>query len=52
MVTALIIVLILIAVGAFPGWSYSRSWNHGYTPSGAIVLLVLILLVLSLTGRI
>jgi hypothetical protein len=48
--TILIIVLILILLGAFPAWPYSRSW--GYGPSGAIGLIVVILLILLLLGKI
>jgi hypothetical protein len=48
--TILLIILILLLLGAFPAWPYSRGW--GYYPSGGIGLLVLILLILLLTGRI
>lgn len=47
--TILLIVLILMLLGAFPTWSHSKSW--GYGPSGALGVIVLILLVLVLTGR-
>lgn len=47
--TILLIVLILLLVGAIPSWSHSRNW--GYGPSGALGLIVIILLVLVLTGR-
>jgi hypothetical protein len=50
MLTILLIVLILMALGAMPSWPYSRSW--GYYPSGGLGLLVLIVLVLVLTGRV
>jgi hypothetical protein len=36
-------------VGVLPTWGHSRSW--GYTPSGTIGLLLVILIVLVLTGR-
>jgi len=49
MVTILIVVLVFLAVGSFPNWGHSRSW--GYGPSGALGLVVLVLLVLLLTGR-
>jgi hypothetical protein len=49
LVTILIVVLILALLGALPTWGHSRSW--GYTPSGVIGVLLLILLVLFLTGR-
>lgn len=48
--TILLIVLILLLIGAFPGWPHSRSW--GYGPSGGIGLLLVILLALVLLGRI
>jgi hypothetical protein len=48
--TILLIILIVVLIGAFPAWPYSRGW--GYYPSGGIGLIVLILLVLLLMGRI
>lgn len=45
----LMIVLIVLLVGAFPRWPYSRSW--GYMPSGFVTVIVIILLFLLLTGR-
>ena len=47
--TILLVVLILILVGVIPTWPHSRSW--GYAPSGAVGVLVIILLVLLLLGR-
>jgi hypothetical protein len=38
----LLIVLILLLLGAVPVWPYSRRW--GWTPSGVLGLLLLILL--------
>ena len=49
MLIVLVIVLLLV-VGAFPSWPYSRGW--GYYPSGGLGLILLILLVLFLLGRI
>lgn len=49
MLTILIVVLVLIALGALPTWPHSRGW--GYYPSGGAGLVLLILLVLLLTGR-
>ena len=43
------IILILILVGAFPCWPYSRGW--GYGPSGVVGLILVILLILLLLGR-
>ncbi len=50
MSTILLVVLILLLIGAFPAWPYSRSW--GYYPSGGLGLIVLILIILLLLGRI
>lgn len=47
--TILLVILILMLIGAFPGWSHSKSW--GYGPSGGLGLLVIIIIVLLLTGR-
>ena len=46
----LLIILILLLVGAFPSWPYSRNW--GYYPSGGLGLILLIVLILLLLGRI
>jgi len=43
MQTLLLILLILLLLGALPAWPYSRGW--GYVPSGALTLLLLVLLV-------
>jgi hypothetical protein len=50
MLTLLLIVLVLLAIGSAPAWPHSRSW--GYYPSGGIGLVLLILVVLVLTGRV
>ncbi len=50
MITILIILLVLMLVGAFPAWPYSRNW--GYYPSGGLGLVVIILVILLLMGRI
>lgn len=49
MLTILVVVLILVAVGALPTWPYSSGW--GYYPSGLLGVVVVVLLVLLLTGR-
>jgi len=46
MITILLIILILMLIGAFPAWPYSRGW--GYYPSGGLGLIVLIIVVLML----
>lgn len=48
--TILLIVLILVLIGAFPAWPYSRSW--GYGPGGIVGVLLIVVIVLLLTGRI
>jgi hypothetical protein len=50
MLTILVVILLLIALGALPTWPYSRSW--GYYPSGGLGLILLILVILLLMGRI
>lgn len=47
--TILIVVVLLLLVGAFPRWGYSRGW--GYYPSGGLGLVLVILVVLLLLGR-
>ena len=46
--TILIIILVLLLLGALPIWPYSRSW--GYTGSGLLGALLVILLVALLVG--
>ncbi len=50
MSTILLIVLILLLVGAIPSWPHSKNW--GYGPSGALGLVVVIIIVLLVMGRI
>jgi hypothetical protein len=45
----LTIVLVLLLIGALPAWPHSRRW--GYGPSGALGVILLIIVVLMLTGR-
>jgi hypothetical protein len=47
--TILLVILILMALGALPTWPHSRSW--GYYPSSGLGLVVIILVVLLLLGR-
>jgi len=46
----LLILLILLALGAFPRWNHSREW--GYGPSGGLAVLLVIVLVLVFMERI
>ncbi|MBA8900007.1 MULTISPECIES: DUF3309 family protein [unclassified Phyllobacterium] len=48
--TILIVILILVLIGVFPSWPYSRAW--GYGPSGLFGIVLVILLILLLLGRI
>ncbi len=45
-VDILVFVLVVLIVGVFPVWPYSRNW--GYVPSGGIGAIVAILIVLLL----
>ena len=47
--TILLVILILLLIGAFPGWGYSSGW--GYYPFGGIGLILLIVIILALAGR-
>ena len=49
MMTILIVLAVLMLVGVIPAWPHSRSW--GYGPSGALGLVLLVVLILALTGR-
>jgi hypothetical protein len=50
MLIILLVVLLVLSLGSFPSWPYSRNW--GYYPSGGLGLVVVILLILLLLGRI
>jgi hypothetical protein len=50
MITILVVILLLVALGALPTWPHSRDW--GYYPSGGLGLVVLVLVILLLLGRI
>ena len=47
--TILIVVLILLLLGAWPSWPYSRGW--GYYPSGLLGVVLIVILILVLMGR-
>ena len=47
--TILLIILIILLLGALPTWPYSGAW--GYYPSGALGLILLIVLILWLMGK-
>ncbi len=44
--TLLIVVLVLLLIGVFPAWPYSRGW--GYYPMGGLGLLLVVVLVVAL----
>lgn len=46
----LIIILIIILIGSFPSWRYSRSW--GYGPSGLLGTILIVIIILWLLGHI
>lgn len=50
MLIILLVVLLVLSLGSFPSWPYSRNW--GYYPSGGLGLVVVILLILLLLGRV
>ena len=47
--TLLLIVLVLLLVGSYPSWRYSRGWGFG--PSGVVGIALVVVVVLLLTGR-
>ena len=49
MITILVVILLLVALGALPTWPYSRGW--GYYPSSGLGLVVVVLVILLLLGR-
>jgi len=49
MSTILLVILILLLVGAIPGWPHSRNW--GYGPSGVLGVLLIGVLVMALLER-
>jgi hypothetical protein len=47
--TVLLIILVLLLVGALPTWPYSSSW--GPAPSGALLVMLIVLIVLLFLGK-
>ena len=47
--TVLLVVIILILPGVLPTWPHAKSW--GYGPSGAVGVVLVIIIVLLLMGR-
>ena len=50
MQTVLLVILVLLLIGALPAWPYSSGW--GYYPSGALTLILLIVLIAALVRRV
>ncbi|MCC7045158.1 MAG: DUF3309 domain-containing protein [Alphaproteobacteria bacterium] len=48
--TILLVLLVILLLGAIPTWPHSRGW--GYGPSGALGVVLVVVLVLALTGRV
>lgn len=48
--TVLLVILILLLIGVIPTWPHSKGW--GYGPSGALGLIVAVIVVLLLMGQI
>jgi Protein of unknown function (DUF3309) len=46
LIDVVIVILVLMLIGAFPSWPYSRGW--GYYPSGGIGLILVIVVILLL----
>jgi hypothetical protein len=49
MITFLIVLAVLVLLGVIPAWPHSRKW--GYGPSGALGLVIMVVVILLLTGR-
>jgi hypothetical protein len=47
--TILLVILVLMLLGAFPGWSHSASW--GYGPSGFLSILLAVVVILMVLGK-
>jgi uncharacterized protein (TIGR03382 family) len=47
--TVLIVVLVILLLGALPTWPYSADW--GYYPSGGLLVVLVVLLVLLFSRR-
>lgn len=47
----LFIVLVVLLIGGLPAWPHMARYEMGYFPSGAVGLLLIVLVILLLTGR-
>ncbi len=50
MLVILLVILLILSLGSYPAWPYSRNW--GYYPSGGLGLILIIVLILFLLGRV
>jgi len=48
-ITILFVILVLMLLGSVPAWPHSRGW--GYGPSGALTLIVIVLVIMMASGR-
>jgi hypothetical protein len=48
--TIVIIILVLVLVGALPTWRHSASW--GYFPSGALGVVLIVIVIMVVAGRV
>jgi len=49
MITFLLVLAVMAVLGLIPAWPHSRKW--GYGPSGALGLVIMVVVILLLTGR-
>jgi hypothetical protein len=49
MIAFLIVLAVLVLLGVIPAWPHTRKW--GYGPSGALGLVIMVVVILLLTGR-
>lgn len=49
--TVLLVIVVLMLIGAFPGWGHG-GFGMGYAPFGGVGLVLVVLVVLLLLGRI
>jgi peptidoglycan/LPS O-acetylase OafA/YrhL len=47
----LVVVLLIVAIFGAPTWPHARGWGLGWYPSGGLILVVLILVILLASGR-
>lgn len=41
-----IVLIVLLVIAVLPGWGYSSGWGLGYYPSGGLIILLIILILL------